>query len=135
MPPADRAKREWHASIHGADGSAAAAAATRGALSGTGRLTDGRVLQGLADEMDVDLRLPTPEAARAELLALGSARRPAEGAGLDVPPPPAPSLREGEAVLATWRQLIDWCVDGVMTARPVAFERVLRDHEAPEACR
>jgi glycerophosphoryl diester phosphodiesterase len=36
---------------------------------------------------------------------------------------------------ATWRQLIDWCVDGVMTARPVAFERVLRDHPAPEACR
>jgi len=36
---------------------------------------------------------------------------------------------------ATWRRLIDWCVDGVMTARPVAFERVLRDHPAPEACR
>jgi glycerophosphoryl diester phosphodiesterase len=35
---------------------------------------------------------------------------------------------------ATWRQLIDWCVDGVMTARPVAFERVLRAHPAPEAC-
>jgi glycerophosphoryl diester phosphodiesterase len=36
---------------------------------------------------------------------------------------------------ATWRRLIDWCVDGVMTARPVAFERVLRRHAAPEACR
>jgi glycerophosphoryl diester phosphodiesterase len=35
---------------------------------------------------------------------------------------------------ATWRQLIDWCVDGVMTARPVAFEKVLRGHPAPEAC-
>jgi glycerophosphoryl diester phosphodiesterase len=35
---------------------------------------------------------------------------------------------------ATWRQLIDWCVDGVMTARPVAFEKVLRRHPAPEAC-
>ena len=35
---------------------------------------------------------------------------------------------------ATWRNLIDWCVDGVMTARPVAFERVLRSHPAPEAC-
>src|SRR5829696_7787993 len=35
---------------------------------------------------------------------------------------------------ATWRELIDWCVDGVMTARPVAFERVLRSHPAPEAC-
>jgi glycerophosphoryl diester phosphodiesterase len=35
---------------------------------------------------------------------------------------------------ATWRQLIDWCVDGVMTARPVAFERVKRTHPAPETC-
>jgi glycerophosphoryl diester phosphodiesterase len=35
---------------------------------------------------------------------------------------------------ATWRSLIDMCVDGVMTARPVAFERVLRGHPAPEAC-
>jgi glycerophosphoryl diester phosphodiesterase len=35
---------------------------------------------------------------------------------------------------ATWRTLIDECVDGVMTARPVAFERLLRSHPAPEAC-
>jgi glycerophosphoryl diester phosphodiesterase len=35
---------------------------------------------------------------------------------------------------AVWRQLIDWCVDGVMTARPVAFEKVLRGRPAPEAC-
>ncbi len=40
---------------------------------------------------------------------------------------------DGESA-ATWRTLIDWCVDGVMTARPVAFERVLRAHPAPEAC-
>ena len=41
--------------------------------------------------------------------------------------------RDGESA-ATWRQLIDWCVDGVMTARPVAFEQVLRAHPAPETC-
>src|SRR5687768_6168856 len=76
-------------------------------LHGTGQLPDGRVLQGLADEMDVDLRLPAPEAARAELAALGSARRPGEGAGLDITPAPAPDLRDDEAVLATWRQLLD----------------------------
>jgi glycerophosphoryl diester phosphodiesterase len=35
---------------------------------------------------------------------------------------------------AIWRQLIDWCVDGVMTARPAAFERVRRGHPAPEGC-
>jgi NADH-quinone oxidoreductase subunit G len=78
-------------------------------LHGTGQLTDGRVLQGLAAEMDVDLRLPTPEAARAELAALGTARRTGEGAGLDVRPPAAPDLTGGgeTAVLATWRQLLD----------------------------
>jgi NADH-quinone oxidoreductase subunit G len=77
-------------------------------LHGTGQLSDGRVLQGLADEMGADLRLPTPEAARAELAALGVARPPVEGAGLDVQPPPGPAPVEGEtAVLASWRQLLD----------------------------
>jgi NADH-quinone oxidoreductase subunit G len=76
-------------------------------LHGTGLLPDGRVLQGLADEMDVDLRLPTPQAAQAELTALGTARRPTEGIGLDVSPPAAPELRPGEAVLASWRHLLD----------------------------
>ncbi|HVD29236.1 MAG TPA: NADH-quinone oxidoreductase subunit G, partial [Mycobacteriales bacterium] len=82
-------------------------------LHGTGQLPDGRVLQGIADAMVemgsgmADLRLPTPEAARAELAALGTSRRPGEGVGLDVRPPAAPDLRPGEAVLATWRQLLD----------------------------
>jgi NADH-quinone oxidoreductase subunit G len=76
-------------------------------LHGTGSLTDGRVLHGLADEMDVDLRLPTPEAARAELTALGSARRPAEGIGLDVAPAQPAPLDADQAVLASWRQLLD----------------------------
>ena len=34
----------------------------------------------------------------------------------------------------TWTQLIDWCVDGVMTARPVAFEKLLRSHARPASC-
>ena len=36
---------------------------------------------------------------------------------------------------ATWRRLIDMCVDGTMTARPRAYERVLREHRRPAACR
>ena len=40
---------------------------------------------------------------------------------------------DGEDV-ATWRRLIDACVDGVMTARPVAFERELRRAPAPAGC-
>ncbi|MDK3255727.1 NADH-quinone oxidoreductase subunit G [Blastococcus capsensis] len=74
-------------------------------LHGTGRLTDGRVLHGLADEMDVDLRLPGHEAARATLSALGARR--SERPGLVVAPPAAPVLRDDEAVLASWRQLLD----------------------------
>ncbi len=35
---------------------------------------------------------------------------------------------------ATWSKLIDWCVDGVMTAKPVAFEKLLKAHPAPAAC-
>ena len=35
---------------------------------------------------------------------------------------------------ATWRRLIDMCVDGTMTSRPVAYERVLRRHKRPAAC-
>ena len=35
---------------------------------------------------------------------------------------------------ATWRRLIDMCVDGIMTSRSTALERVLRRHERPAAC-
>jgi glycerophosphoryl diester phosphodiesterase len=35
---------------------------------------------------------------------------------------------------ATWRRLIDMCVDGTMTSRPIAYERVLRRHKRPAAC-
>ena len=35
---------------------------------------------------------------------------------------------------ATWTSLIDMCVDGVMTAQPVQFEKVLRAHPAPASC-
>lgn len=34
----------------------------------------------------------------------------------------------------TWTQLIDWCVDGVMTARPIAFEALLKTHRRPASC-
>jgi glycerophosphoryl diester phosphodiesterase len=35
---------------------------------------------------------------------------------------------------ATWRRLIDMCVDGTMTSHPGAYERVLRKHERPAGC-
>jgi NADH-quinone oxidoreductase subunit G len=80
-------------------------------LHGSGQLTDGRVLHGLAEEMGVDLRLPTIPAARAELVALGGAGTAATPRGLTVRPAPAPVLTGDdsgeEALLASWRQLLD----------------------------
>ena len=35
---------------------------------------------------------------------------------------------------ATWRRLVDMCVDGIMTSRSRALERVLRSHERPGGC-
>jgi glycerophosphoryl diester phosphodiesterase len=35
---------------------------------------------------------------------------------------------------ATWTKLIDWCVDGVMTAQPVRFEKLLKAHKRPATC-
>jgi glycerophosphoryl diester phosphodiesterase len=36
---------------------------------------------------------------------------------------------------ATWRRLIDMCVDGTMTSHPRAYEKVLRAHKRPQSCR
>ena len=76
-------------------------------LHGTGQLTDGRVLEGIAEHLGVRLGLPTVVEAREELIALGGA--PSRGAvgGLDVAPVPTPALRGEQAVLASWRQLLD----------------------------
>ena len=35
---------------------------------------------------------------------------------------------------ATWRSLIDMCVDGTMTSRPAAYEKLLKAHKRPAAC-
>ncbi len=69
-------------------------------------MSDLRVLNALAGEMDAHLGLPGPEAARAELAELGGYK----GARPDAPNVSggvvqAPS--EGEALLATWRLLLD----------------------------
>jgi NADH-quinone oxidoreductase subunit G len=74
-------------------------------LHGTGQLPDARVLQGLADELDVFLGLQSPEAARAELAALGAAR--GDTAAPRLAAPAGPELAEDQAVLASWRQLLD----------------------------
>ncbi|HJU98070.1 MAG TPA: NADH-quinone oxidoreductase subunit G [Jiangellaceae bacterium] len=75
-------------------------------LADTGAIPDVRVLSALADEFDVALGLPTVEAARSEFAELGrwDGPRAAVPATTGVEPAnPGP----GEAVLATWRLLLD----------------------------
>ncbi|MEU8306021.1 NADH-quinone oxidoreductase subunit G [Actinomadura sp. NPDC048955] len=75
-------------------------------LKSAGRMSDLRVLDALADEMDVHLGLPGPEAARREMAGLGAYRgerpdAPGVAQGL------APHPERGEALLASWRLLLD----------------------------
>ncbi|MFJ6670970.1 NADH-quinone oxidoreductase subunit G [Actinosynnema sp. NPDC091369] len=74
-------------------------------LEGTGALPDGRVLDTLAVEMDADLFTQTPAAAAADLARLGSATVTA--APPTVPTPLLTQPKAGQAVLATWRRLLD----------------------------
>jgi NADH-quinone oxidoreductase subunit G len=74
-------------------------------LHGTGAMSDARVLHSLAEELDIDLGLPTVEAVRAELLRVGSSST-RTSAPTFVPGTPARPER-GQAVLATWHELLD----------------------------
>ncbi|MBV8182332.1 MAG: NADH-quinone oxidoreductase subunit G [Mycobacterium sp.] len=67
---------------------------------------DLRVLDTLADELGIDLGLPTVEAALAELSALGTWDG-SHGAAPDVAAAGAAKPTTGEAVLAGWRMLLD----------------------------
>jgi NADH-quinone oxidoreductase subunit G len=70
-------------------------------------LPDGRVLHGLADEMDIDLALPTPGSAAAELAGIGRHRGAPDAALLTTRAPAQPALRADQAVLASWHHLLD----------------------------
>ncbi|AXB46683.1 NADH-quinone oxidoreductase subunit G [Amycolatopsis albispora] len=73
-------------------------------LEGTGALPDCRVLDTLAVEMDADLFTQTPAAAAGDLARLATRRG---GQAPEVPAASAPKPGAGQAVLATWRQLLD----------------------------
>lgn len=76
------------------------------ALRDTGAVPDQKVLNALAAEMGVTLGLPDVAAARIEIARLGTwyGVRPESW---EVPPQPVPEPGPGEAVLATWRTLLD----------------------------
>lgn len=72
----------------------------------TNAIPDLRVLHYLADEIGVDLGLTGPDAADGELARLGSWTGPRAAEPSETPePPPAPG--PGQAVLASWRLLLD----------------------------
>jgi NADH-quinone oxidoreductase subunit G len=84
------------------------------ALQVPGIESDLHVLRRLADEMDVHLGLPDAAAARAELAALGAGAGSAGQAGTahaaplaPVPESRPPEIAPGQAILATWSQLLD----------------------------
>jgi NADH-quinone oxidoreductase subunit G len=79
------------------------------ALSVPSVRSDLHVLGAIADEMDVHLGLPDAAAARRELAGLGTwhGRRAADPLWTSTMPPEAGLLGPGEALLATWHQLLD----------------------------
>ena len=77
------------------------------ALDATGVLPDCRVLDTLAVEMDVDLFTQTPAAAAGELARLGAPRRHGCAGPVGARRPSRCVPVFGQAVLATWRQLLD----------------------------
>ncbi|MCD2108582.1 NADH-quinone oxidoreductase subunit G [Rhodococcus erythropolis] len=76
------------------------------ALRTTGVMPDQRVLHAIAAEMGIDLGLPDAASARAEIHRLGvwSGLRPTSP---QVPAGAAPTPALGEAVLSSWRMLLD----------------------------
>ncbi|MDQ3761187.1 MAG: NADH-quinone oxidoreductase subunit G [Actinomycetota bacterium] len=83
---------------------------TSGSSVARAALPDCRVLDSLAIEMDVDLFTQTPAAAWAGFAALGTygdTNRDASRESLQVPAAPVPEVGEGQALLATWRRLLD----------------------------
>jgi NADH-quinone oxidoreductase subunit G len=76
------------------------------ALQGAATLPDLRVLDAIAAEMGVALRLPDTAAARAELERLGSWDGPRAHAP-SIRPPAQPKPHAGQAILAGWRMLLD----------------------------
>jgi NADH-quinone oxidoreductase subunit G len=76
------------------------------ALPESNALADARVLSLIADQFDLDLGIDDVDAVRSELTELGrwDGERPVAPAEPVAPPP---SLNDGQAVLATWRMLLD----------------------------
>jgi NADH-quinone oxidoreductase subunit G len=76
------------------------------AVLATGSMTDARILDALASQLGVELGCRDVPAIRAELAALPASQAPRRPPPQVAPAPP-PEPAAGQAVLATWHQLID----------------------------
>jgi NADH-quinone oxidoreductase subunit G len=76
-------------------------------LDATGALPDLRVLHRLAEAMGVDLGTPDAATVQAEIAALGSWSGERPAAPTVAAAAPMTSAGSGQAVLATWHQLLD----------------------------
>ncbi|CAM3644250.1 NADH-quinone oxidoreductase subunit G [Kibdelosporangium persicum] len=76
-------------------------------LDGTGALPDCRVLDTLAVEMDADLFTQTPTAAAGDLARLGTTSTARAAAPTVESRQQSLPQSDGQALLATWRQLLD----------------------------
>ncbi|MQA24641.1 MAG: NADH-quinone oxidoreductase subunit G [Micromonosporaceae bacterium] len=72
----------------------------------TGALSDGRVLDELAAELDAPIGVADPRRVRAELTALPDSTAPSPEPPTEYGAPP-PQPESGQAVLATWHHLLD----------------------------
>ena len=74
-------------------------------ITNAGAMSDARVLTALAEELDVDLGLPSVQIARAELMALAATGSRAAAPHVGAAAVTVPDT--GSALLATWPELID----------------------------
>ncbi len=74
-------------------------------ITNAGAMSDGRVLNALSEELDIDLALPSVAAARDELVRLAPTSAPTSAPVVAAVSPATPG--SGHALLATWHELID----------------------------
>ncbi|MGB6278577.1 MAG: molybdopterin dinucleotide binding domain-containing protein, partial [Rhodococcus sp. (in: high G+C Gram-positive bacteria)] len=77
------------------------------ALGAGAVMPDQRILDAIAAQMGVELAVPDAAAARAELARLGVWDGPRTAVARLAPRVDVPALGSGDAVLATWRMLLD----------------------------
>jgi NADH-quinone oxidoreductase subunit G len=102
-------------------------------LKDTGRLSDYLVLNALADALDVHLGLPDLRTARTEIAAL--AQSPSTDASAAPAPSATPTPGDGEAILASWHELLDAGSMQDETPFLAATAKPVRAHVSPATAR